>query len=227
MAKPLSVSFQASSALLFLLYHSLCFFLLLNGDGCCAFWHMPLVPTLGRQQISDFKTLTPPPPVVCRASSRTARATQRNPISGGEMGVVTGIGLLESLASHTQGSSFCSYYLRRKKVERWRVLLWWLVERYLGSHSHNLTLIWEASGSAHWRVLPPVETRMPSMWVPLTEWPGCRWKRTSLVLFSFPGISLVCAFIFPCIREIKKFACLLWPFTLKSSNSDFYKARID
>jgi hypothetical protein len=38
-------------------------------------WHMPLIPALGRQ-ISEFEAS-----LVYRMSSRTARATQRNPVS--------------------------------------------------------------------------------------------------------------------------------------------------
>jgi hypothetical protein len=39
-------------------------------------WHMPLIPALGRQRISEFKAS-----LVYRVSSRTARATQRNRVS--------------------------------------------------------------------------------------------------------------------------------------------------
>jgi hypothetical protein len=41
-------------------------------------WHTPLIPALGRQRqaISEFEAS-----LVYRVSSRTARATQRNPVS--------------------------------------------------------------------------------------------------------------------------------------------------
>jgi hypothetical protein len=41
-------------------------------------WHMPLIPALGRQRqwISEFEAS-----LVYRVSSRTARATQSNPVS--------------------------------------------------------------------------------------------------------------------------------------------------
>ena len=39
-------------------------------------WHTPLIPALRRQRISEFKAR-----LVYKVSSRTARATQRNPAS--------------------------------------------------------------------------------------------------------------------------------------------------
>jgi hypothetical protein len=39
-------------------------------------WHTPLIPALGRQAVSEFEAS-----LVYRMSSRTARATQRNPVS--------------------------------------------------------------------------------------------------------------------------------------------------
>jgi hypothetical protein len=41
-------------------------------------WHMPLIPALGRQRQADFEFEAS---LVYRVSSRTARATQRNPVS--------------------------------------------------------------------------------------------------------------------------------------------------
>ena len=41
-------------------------------------WHMPLIPTLGRQRQADLSVFKAS--LVYRVSSRTARATQRNPI---------------------------------------------------------------------------------------------------------------------------------------------------
>ena len=38
-------------------------------------WHTPLIPVRQRQQISEYKAS-----LVYRVSSRTARATQRNPV---------------------------------------------------------------------------------------------------------------------------------------------------
>ena len=45
---------------------------------CRAWWCMPLIPALGRQRqrISEFKAS-----LVYKVSSRTARATQKNPVS--------------------------------------------------------------------------------------------------------------------------------------------------
>jgi hypothetical protein len=39
-------------------------------------WRKPLIPALGRQRQEDFKAS-----LVSKVSSRTARATQRNPVS--------------------------------------------------------------------------------------------------------------------------------------------------
>ena len=43
-----------------------------------AWWHMPLIPALGRQRqwVSEFEAS-----LVYRVSSRTARTIQRNPVS--------------------------------------------------------------------------------------------------------------------------------------------------
>jgi hypothetical protein len=48
-------------------------------DSGCAWWRTPLIPALGRQrqaQISEFQAS-----LAYRVSSRTARTTQRNPVS--------------------------------------------------------------------------------------------------------------------------------------------------
>jgi hypothetical protein len=42
-------------------------------------WRTPLIPVLGRQRQADFAFEAS---VVYKVSSRTARATQRNPVSG-------------------------------------------------------------------------------------------------------------------------------------------------
>jgi hypothetical protein len=43
---------------------------------------MPLIPALGRQRQADFEHSGFEASLVYRVSSRTARATQRNPVSG-------------------------------------------------------------------------------------------------------------------------------------------------
>jgi hypothetical protein len=43
--------------------------------SCRAWWHTPLIPALGKQ-ISEFEAS-----LVYKVSSRTARATQKNPVS--------------------------------------------------------------------------------------------------------------------------------------------------
>jgi len=44
-----------------------------------AWWHMPLIPALGRQRQVDFGVHKVS--LFYRVSSRTSRATQRNPVS--------------------------------------------------------------------------------------------------------------------------------------------------
>jgi hypothetical protein len=46
-----------------------------RGIGARQWWHMPLIPALGKQRQVDFEVS-----LVYRVSSRTARATQRNPV---------------------------------------------------------------------------------------------------------------------------------------------------
>jgi hypothetical protein len=47
-----------------------------NRKNARRWWHTPLTPALGSRWISEFETS-----LLYRVSSRTARATQRNPVS--------------------------------------------------------------------------------------------------------------------------------------------------
>jgi hypothetical protein len=47
-----------------------------NADTAGWWWCTPLIPALGSRQISEFEAS-----LVYRVSSRTARATRRNPVS--------------------------------------------------------------------------------------------------------------------------------------------------